>query len=244
MWLTACLCLVVTGCIPPTPLDLPEFASLDELAMSGQAIARVYGAPIPMIEQIAIHTWFVVKTAESETFTRWELWQTSGGPYGHVRRDRRSPEADVGSGGTFVIAEIIGAAAESVVQFIESQSPQYCFRDEYVLLGPNSNTYTQWVLDQTGWSVQLPPTAIGMHVRPICNSMARPADLAEQPPAAPACRSAQPVLASVWQRATRRVMINRSNCLTVRHRVSRRAMTDPAVPRLCRAASYEPRSDT
>lgn len=149
--------------------DQDQFSSLNDLRDSGKAVARLYAAPIPDLEAIAIHPWFVVKEADSTSYNRWEVWQTAGGAYGHVRKNRASPTSSVGAGGTYVIAELIGAEAESVVAFIESQSPDYPCKDNYVLFpGPNSNSYAQWVIDNTGWDVALPPSAIGKDVPANC----------------------------------------------------------------------------
>lgn len=157
--------LLLSGCDPDTFVG---GASLDSLANSGQAVVRIYAAPIPNIELIAIHPWFVVKPANSTTFHRWEVWQSAGGPYDHVRLDLHSLTADVGGGDAFIIGELIGFDAEAVVSFIEQQSPVYPCRESYFFLGPNSNTYPQWVLDNTGWNISLPARAIGKDWRGDC----------------------------------------------------------------------------
>lgn len=145
------------------------FDSLETLRTNDQAVARVYGAPIPYLKTIAIHSWFVIKAADEREFERWEVWQNAGGPYGHVRRNLMSPERDVGAGGVFVIAERIGDEAASIVDFIRNRSPDYPCRNHYFVLGNNSNTYPQWVFDQTGWNVVLPRTAVGKDARVDCD---------------------------------------------------------------------------
>ncbi len=156
------------SCLPPAIPDQAGFAPLADLATTGQAVARLYSAPIPNIEAIATHAWFVVKSAEATSFDRWELWQTAGGPYGHLRRNLQAPESGVGANGAFVVAELIGPAAEPVVDFITDRSPTYPCRNTYFFLGPNSNTYAQWVLDNTGWNAELPATAIGKDAAVDC----------------------------------------------------------------------------
>jgi hypothetical protein len=150
--------------------DQSRFASLDEIAHDGKAFVRLYAAPVPSVEHLAVHAWFVVKAAESESFERWEVWQDAGvkltNPsvvsYGHVYRNLQGPTADVGAGGTYILAEQIGPEADSVVRFIQSQSPSYPLRSRYSYYpGPNSNTYIQWVLNCSGWAVRLPAAAIG-----------------------------------------------------------------------------------
>ena len=161
---------MIAGCMGNLPVpDQGRFAPLESLQSSGEAVVRLYAAPLPGIAAIAIHPWFVVKRADSTTFHRWEVVETSAGPYGHVRRDLQPPTADVGAGGAYVLAELIGPAAEPVVAFIEERSPAYPCRGCYLYVpGPNSNTYAQWVLDNSGWRVVLPPAALGKDVAPLC----------------------------------------------------------------------------
>ena len=170
----AALLTATTGCIWPFPWmpagdDSSEFVPLSALENNGEAVARLYGTPILNIERLAIHAWFVVKSAEEVSFDRWEVWATADGPYGYVRLNLRSPTSAPLAGRVFVIAELIGPEAEPVVEFIETQSPNYPCCDYYLFYpGPNSNTYAQWVLDNAGWAVTLPPTAIGKAVPPDC----------------------------------------------------------------------------
>jgi len=172
-----CIGTLVTatgGCAWPFPWlpagdDSSEFVPLSALENSGEAVVRLYGTPILNIERLAIHPWFVVKSAEEVSFDRWEVWATADGPYGYVRLNLRSPTSAPLAGRVFVIAELIGPEAEPVVEFIETQSPNYPCCDCYLFYpGPNCNTYVQWVLDSTGWAVTLPPTAVGQAIPPIC----------------------------------------------------------------------------
>jgi hypothetical protein len=41
-----------------------------------------------------------------------------------------------------------GSTAERVIRFVEASKDKYPYLDKYFLLGPNSNTYVQWVLDK------------------------------------------------------------------------------------------------
>lgn len=155
--------LLILGC--GTVPDQSAFVALSALTENGLAIARLYAAPLPGIGLIASHPWFVVKRAESHGFDRWEVWPEAGEPFGHVRRNLFPVEGDVDSDGGYIIAELQGDAAEPIVNFIYSQSATYPCRDHYVLFpGPNSSSYAQWVLDGTGWSAMLPPTAIGKDI--------------------------------------------------------------------------------
>jgi|CXWL01.1.fsa_nt_gi hypothetical protein len=149
--------------IPPTALEpLAKLRSLDE------AVVRLYAAPIPNVTSYAVHPWFVIKKAAGHTLDRWEVWQIGDAPFGYVRKNQGAPEEGVGAGGVFVVAELRGDDAEKIIQFIESQSPSYPCRNSYSFLGPNSNTYAQWVLNETGWRVALPPGAIGCWAVGVC----------------------------------------------------------------------------
>ena len=161
----------LTGCTAWKGLsDQSRFAPLEDLRTSGQAVVRLYAAPIPSIEWLAVHTWFVIKPARSDTFERWELWQTGGlrpglpggACYGHVYRNLLKLESNCGAGRSYVLAELTGPSAEPIVELIRTQSPDYPWRLRYAYYpGPNSNTYTQWFLDHSAWRVPLPPAAIG-----------------------------------------------------------------------------------
>jgi hypothetical protein len=64
-----------------------------------------------------------------------------------------------------VIAEVLGSEAEPLIDCIERVAAEYPCRDYYVFYpGPNSDSYTQWVLNQCGWDVQLPADVIGKDV--------------------------------------------------------------------------------
>jgi hypothetical protein len=147
--------------------DQTVFPSLETLAASGQAVVRLYGRPIAGIEQLAIHSWFLVKRADSTSFDRWELHIAPREPYGHVWKNVIPP--DEFGPGTFVIADRIGDDALPVIDFIETASPAYDCMNVYAVFGPNSNTYIQWVLTSTGWNVALPPASIGKDTAPVCN---------------------------------------------------------------------------
>ena len=155
------VCAVMVSCYEPPIPDQSGFPPLSVLKDGGQAVARLYSAPLQIIGAIASHPWFVIKAEDDTDFERWEVSLQAGGPFGHVQRDLMEPESGVGAGGVYIIAELTGDAAQAVVSFIRNESPGYPCRDTYILLGPNSNTYAQWVLDNTGWEVELPSTGIG-----------------------------------------------------------------------------------
>ena len=134
-------CVLGVGCLERNPIpDQTPFAPLASLETHEEAVVRLYTAPIWGLENIAIHPWFVVKRADEAKFHRWEVCGISGGPHEHVRMDLKEPKRFVDAGGAYVLAELIGPAAECVVAFIETQSPNYSCRHRYAYIpGPNSN---------------------------------------------------------------------------------------------------------
>jgi len=165
--------VVSGGCYFPFLFpDQEPYEDLSTLAKSEDAAVRIYGGTFPLTELIAWHFWFVTKPADSHTFNRWEAWSEPGEPYGHLRLNLLGPTqwARLSSVSlpVFVFAELTGPQAEPVVDFIESQSPLYPCADQFELLpGPNSATYIKWVLQNTGWDVELPHTAIGLEVQEL-----------------------------------------------------------------------------
>ncbi|MFA5864101.1 MAG: DUF3750 domain-containing protein [Phycisphaerae bacterium] len=147
--------------------DQSGFEPLTSLASNGQAVARVYAAPLPVVGALFTHTWLAVKAPDVQTFDRWEVWIKKQGPYGFVQKNLLPVERDLAGGSSYVVAELIGTEAEGVVSFVETRSPNYPYKDVYVAIpGPNSDTYTQWVLNSTRWDVQLPGTALGKDYQP------------------------------------------------------------------------------
>jgi hypothetical protein len=55
-----------------------------------------------------------------------------------------------------------GSLAESVVSFVENSKTTYPYLHRYFLIGPNSNTYTEWILHKfPQWPLKLPWNFIG-----------------------------------------------------------------------------------
>lgn len=50
-----------------------------------------------------------------------------------------------------------------LIQKIEETYLEYPYRNVYHYLSPNSNTFAQWLLKQTGLDYRLPPLAFGAH---------------------------------------------------------------------------------
>ena len=55
-----------------------------------------------------------------------------------------------------------GELAKNIIATIKTSPDSYPYRDQYKLLGPNSNTYAQWILDRhPEFAATLPGNAIG-----------------------------------------------------------------------------------
>ena len=112
----------------------------------------------------ADHYWFVVFEDGTSAGQRWEVWQTKnagGHSLGHVHRDLKHPDADVGGGPTRIVSEWRGAAAEKLRCVLERpEAYPHCQRYHY-WPGPNSNTFAAWVLRQAGIDYPLDGRAIG-----------------------------------------------------------------------------------
>jgi len=116
-------------------------------------------ATIPF--HIARHPWFVIN--KKGAISRWEVkwwrdWRKERPTY--VSKDSYGPfqgiEMFYYPNNIYwplvrlegVIEGDEGSLAQQMADFIEESDERYPFADTYVLRGPNSNTYVQWVLDQ------------------------------------------------------------------------------------------------
>lgn len=172
--LTGTLVLALTLCpgcwVDPIYGDPNAYETLTVDNFKDTAVVRLYAGPIPMLELTASHLWFVVKSAHADRFDRWEVWVCPSEPYGYVRKNLFEPEEPLSVVGVAVLDEITGPQAQDIIDFIENESPNYPCANAYYLLGPNSNSYVTWILDNAGWHIDLPETAIGKDVPPICPS--------------------------------------------------------------------------
>jgi len=176
------ICVVVFASLLPVGCNIPaydlpdqsQFKDLETLQSSQEAIVRLYLAPFPLMGP-AVHPWFEVKPAGSDTFTRWEVWWDSDEPYGYLRKNLLEHGASPANTPAYIIAELTGAEAESVIQFIDQYCSEYPARHQYSpLRGPNCCTFVQWVLDNTGWNIMLPGNAFGRWNLPESDTSGRP----------------------------------------------------------------------
>jgi len=130
-----------------------------------EAVIQVYGARAVRWRGIfAVHTWVVVKPANAERYTRYEVigWGVDRGVPA-VRIDRMGPDNHWFGAKPELILDRRGPGAEALIPRVEKAVREYPWPNDYVIWpGPNSNTFTAWIGRQVPeLRLDLPPTAIG-----------------------------------------------------------------------------------
>jgi len=135
----------------------------------------LFVCPAALPVSFAMHPWFVVN--KKGEISRWEVfWRSSQNEmsWGHIHKNFYPPFVGIAKI-TFsdkylwknprLIGYVEGDAqslAARMVAFIEASPHSYLHVNEYHLLGPNSNTYVQWVLNNfPEVKLSLPRNSIG-----------------------------------------------------------------------------------
>ena len=147
-------------------------------------VFRLYACPLPFPLTFAAHTYVTLEHAGC--IDRYEVIPMLGlrtlGKTGHVRQNLLAPEAGFRYFGKYPFnfgpsykvkccAEITagyGSGVERLYQFIQSDGlEQYPHKSKYRMLGgPNSNTFTQWLVDMiTDSKINLPSNAWGKNFK-------------------------------------------------------------------------------
>ena len=139
--------------LAPAPASTPE------------AVVQVYAArTIGWRGMFGVHTWVAVKPAAAPVYTVYEVigWRLRGGGSPVVIRNR-TPDARWFGSEPELIADKRGAGVDTLIARIEELARTYPWAAEYSLWpGPNSNTFTAWILRGVPeLRADLPPTAIG-----------------------------------------------------------------------------------
>jgi hypothetical protein len=130
-----------------------------------EAIVQVYAARVIGWRGVfGVHTWIAVKPATASEYTVYEIigwrlrWQDNALAVRH-----RAPDARWFGSMPELIAEKRGPDAAALIPRIDDAARAYPWAGEYVMWpGPNSNTFTAWVLRAVPeLEADLPPTAIG-----------------------------------------------------------------------------------
>jgi hypothetical protein len=137
----------------PDPLTTPE------------AVVQVYSArAVSWRGWFGVHTWIAVKRSHAQTFTVHEVMGWSLKRTGSVVVARqRTPDGYWYGNKPELLGDIRGPGVDAIIDRIESAAKEYPYPKRYhVWPGPNSNTFTAFVLRRAPeLRVDLPPTAIG-----------------------------------------------------------------------------------
>ena len=129
------------------------------------AIIQVYAARVIGWRGVfGVHTWIAVKPAAAAEYTVYEIigWRLRSQDTALVVR-HRAPDMRWFGSAPELVAEKRGAGVEELITRIDKAAHSYPWAGEYTMWpGPNSNTFTAWVLRAVPeLEADLPPTAIG-----------------------------------------------------------------------------------
>lgn len=150
-------------------------------------IVQIYGADVWGVRgRFAIHTWVATKGLDEPSYTIYQVigWQlrrkgTAVSVESSIQPNRpwfRSPP--------ILLYEQRGSGVEHLVEAIAEAAETYPFAREYVMWpGPNSNSFTQWIISRVpGLNVELPAKAIGKNWMADYLATASTAELASLSP--------------------------------------------------------------
>lgn len=130
-----------------------------------EAIVQVYAArTLGWRGWFGVHTWVAAKATNADAYRVYEVigWRLRSGRSALVVSER-APDARWFGSFPELIAEKRGAGVDATIERIEKAVASYPYADRYAAWpGPNSNTFTAWVLRAAPeLKADLPPTAIG-----------------------------------------------------------------------------------
>jgi hypothetical protein len=134
-------------------------------ATTREAVVQVYSArAVSWRGWFGVHTWIAVKPTNAKEFTVHEVmgWRLKRNGTALVARNRPADGYWYGSRPE-LLGDIRGAGVDAIIQRIEAAVNEYPYPSTYhVWPGPNSNTFTAFVLRKVPeLRVDMPPTAIG-----------------------------------------------------------------------------------
>jgi len=134
-------------------------------ASAAEAIIQVYSARVIGWRGVfGVHTWIAVKPAAAAEYTVYEIigWRLRSQDTALVVR-HRAPDMRWFGSAPELVAEKRGPGVEELIARIDKAAHSYPWAGEYTMWpGPNSNTFTAWVLRAVPeLEADLPPTAIG-----------------------------------------------------------------------------------
>ena len=142
--------------------------------INGENQVWLYCSRLPLpLSYIAIHCWFVLADQENN-ISRWEIWQKPGrckNSWGHLHKNLFSAKEGMNLIPFFsfrkwsprLLYYYENSPATTLINTIRSTPELYPYRNIYKAFpGPNSNTFTNWVLNHLSDSeIDLPFSAIG-----------------------------------------------------------------------------------
>lgn len=140
----------------------------------------VFASRMPFPISMYIHTWIVV--CDNDKVNRYDVWHWKNrceSSVGHVHLNLYDPwvgvmklplirnsKLNVPRSESFVLESVMGdtgSVAQRVVEFLNTSYATYPYTQRYSYYpGPNSNTFTQWVLNMfPELNIKLPWNAVG-----------------------------------------------------------------------------------
>ncbi len=126
----------------------------------------------------AVHPWVI--TIKNGTTTRWEVIHKKypnkerfgyiyKNFYSHPAQGIKKHQFSIEYWDSTLIGSLSGnekSIAKQLIDFIEEMTPFYPYRENYSLLGPNSNTYIEWILQKfPALEIKLPWNAFGKNFK-------------------------------------------------------------------------------
>lgn len=134
----------------------------EDVTMRGKLV-QLRVAKIPFIGFMAVHCWFAIR--KEEKFERWEVWQRANlkqPSWGHLHKNLMPYNYGVGNGDSWIEYQWFDKEADLLIEIIEKTPQMYPYNYKYRYYpGPNSNTYIQWILNQSNFNYSLSKKAIG-----------------------------------------------------------------------------------
>jgi hypothetical protein len=134
-------------------------------AMTAEAVVQVYAArAVRWRGYFGTHTWIAVKPTSALGYTVYEVTRWARRRTGSmISISDRAPDGRWYGNAPELIAEVRGPEVDAIIERIDAAARAYPYADEYqVWPGPNSNTFTAFVLRQVPeLRADMPPTAIG-----------------------------------------------------------------------------------
>lgn len=132
--------------------------------MNRNTKVQLRAAKIPWLGWLALHHWYVIWQPSAPP-ERWEIWQTpnlGANSWGHLHQNLMSWDCGVGNGPSWLVTEWVGSKAIELLDILRTSPHNYPHTHQYLYFpGPNSNTYAQWILKQSGSPHPLSWRAVG-----------------------------------------------------------------------------------